>query len=159
LVPEFLDPTYPERARFAPYPGIPFPLGGTHFVGVAGIGQDAPDYNPADPALAGKLGVFRYDGMTPLDEIKKNRGLGNTIVMLQAPQARPAGVTPWMAGGGSTVRGVPEKNSVKPFVSATYNGKRGTYALMADGSVRFVAEDVKDDVFKAMCTVKGPTPD
>src|SRR5207302_6571866 len=78
LVPEFLDPSYPESARFAPYPGIPFALGGTHFVGIAGVGQDAPDYAAGDPAVASKLGVFGYDRMTPLDEVKKNRGLAQT---------------------------------------------------------------------------------
>jgi len=156
LVPEFLDPRYPDWARFAPYPGIPFPLGGTHFVGIAGVGQDAPDYAAGDPAVVAKLGVFGYDRMTSLEEIKKNRGLSITAVMVQVPYNGAAGVTPWMAGGGSTLRGVPEKDSVKPFVSTTNDGKRGTMLLMADGSVRFVAEDVKDDVFKALCTIKGP---
>jgi hypothetical protein len=61
-----------------------------------------------------------------------------------------------MAGGGSTLRGVPEKDSVKPFISTTHNGKAGTFLLMADGSVRFVGADVKDEVFKALCTIKGP---
>jgi Protein of unknown function (DUF1559) len=156
LVPEFLDPAYPEWARVAPYPGIPFPLGGTHFVGIAGIGQDAPDYTASDPAVVAKLGVFGYNRMTSLAEINKNRGLSATALMVQVPYDGPAGVTPWMAGGGSTIRGVPEKNSVKPFVSTGYNGKRGTFVLMADNSVRFVTEDIKDEVFQAMCTVKGP---
>jgi hypothetical protein len=159
LVPEFLDPAYPAATRFAPYPGIPVPLGGTHFVGIAGIGQDAPDYSAGDPAVVTKLGVFGYDRMTPLEEIQKNRGLSSTAVMVQVPYNGPAGITPWMAGGGSTIRGVPETNSAKPFVSTTHDGKRGTFVLMADGSVRFVAEDVKDEVFKAMCTIKGPAPD
>ena len=59
-----------------------------------------------------------------------------------------------MAGGGSTIRGVPEKNSVAPFVSTQYNGKAGTYALMSDGSVRFIAANVSDDVFKALSVIK-----
>jgi hypothetical protein len=159
LVPEFLDPTYPDWARFTPYPGIPFPLGGTHFVGLAGIGQDAADYPDNDPAVVTKLGVIGYNRMTSLEEIQKNHGLSNTAVVIQVPFDGPAGVTPWMAGGGSTVRGVPEKNSVKPFVATTYNGKRGTYLLMADSTVRFVSEDIKDEVFKALVTVKGPMPD
>ena len=60
-----------------------------------------------------------------------------------------------MAGGGSTIRGVPEKNSVKPFVATTYNGKRGTYALMADGSVRWISETIPDATFQAMVTKAG----
>ena len=96
----------------------------------------------------------RHDAF--LEDIKKGRGLSHTGVMVQVPYNGLAGVTPWMAGGGSTLRGVPETDSVKPFVSTTYNGKAGTYLLMADGSVRFVAADVKDEVFKALCTIKGP---
>jgi hypothetical protein len=60
-----------------------------------------------------------------------------------------------MAGGGSTIMGVPETGSVRPFVSTQRDGKRGTYALMADGSVRWISENISDDVFKALCTVKG----
>jgi len=44
---------------------------------------------------------------------------------------------------------------VKPFVSEQPDGKKGTIAIMADGSVRFIAENIPDDVFKAMCTIKG----
>ena len=57
-------------------------------------------------------------------------------------------------------------NSIAPFVLSKdrqgnpiqYQGRRGTYAAMADGSVRFIDQNVADDVFKAMCTVSGPTP-
>jgi hypothetical protein len=156
VVPEFLDPTSPEDAHVARYPGVPFALGGTHVVGITGVGQDAADYSASDMAVAAKLGVFGYDRRTSLDEIKKNRGLASTALMVQVPYNGPAGVTPWMAGGGSTIRGVPEKDSVKPFIATSYGGKRGTFLIMADGSVRFVGEDVKDEVFKAMCTIKGP---
>jgi Protein of unknown function (DUF1559) len=156
LIPEFLDPSYPEETRVARYPGMPFPLGGTHVVGIAGVGQDAADYSAADMTVAAKLGVFGYERRTSLEEIKKNRGLASTAVMVQVPYNGPAGITPWIAGGGSTIRGVPEKNSVKPFVATTHGGKRGTFLVMADGSVRFVAEDVKDEVFKALCTIGAP---
>jgi hypothetical protein len=151
IIPEFLDPSYPEWARRAAYPGVPFPLGGTHFVGIAGVGRGAAEYS-ADNPLAG---VFGYDRVTSLEEIRKNRGLANTAVMVQVPYDGPAGITPWMAGGGSTLRGLPETDSVKPFVIHSANGKAGTYLLMADGSVRFVGADVKDEVFKALCTIKG----
>ena len=77
------------------------------------VGQDAPEYSDSDPAAAARRGVFGYEHGTSLDEIKKNRGLSHTAVMVQVPSNGPAGVTPWMAGGGSTLRGVPEKDSVK----------------------------------------------
>jgi len=60
-----------------------------------------------------------------------------------------------------------DKNPLAPFLLGndknnkpmTYNGKRGTYALMTDGSVRFIDQNVNPDLFKAMCTVGGPVPD
>jgi hypothetical protein len=61
----------------------------------------------------------------------------------------------WMAGGGSTIRGVAEADSVRPFVCTTYNGKRGTYAIMANGDVRFIPETISDANFKALCTIAG----
>ena len=40
-----------------------------------------------------------------------------------------------------------------------HNGKRGTYAMMADGSVRFINQNISDNVFKAMCTIGGGAPE
>ncbi len=167
LVPQFLDPFYPEHARYVFYPSQGMEAAATHFVGIAGVGLDAADYAANDPATAHKRGVFGYDQSLRLDDVKAGRGLSNTILLIQVPHDGPAGVTPWLAGGGSTVRGVPEKNSVAPFVLGagrdgkpiTYNGRRGTFTLMTDGSVRFIAQDIADDTFKAMCTVKGPAPE
>src|SRR5262249_42999845 len=60
---------------------------------------------------------------------------------------------PWLAGGGSTIRGIPENNSIQPFLSANYNGKKGTMAGMADGSVRFIPENISQKVFQHLCVV------
>src|SRR5262249_37571225 len=35
------------------------------------------------------------------------------------------------------------------------DGKKGTIAIMASGDVRFIPDNIPDDVFKAMCTIKG----
>jgi hypothetical protein len=64
-----------------------------------------------------------------------------------------------LAGGGSTVEGVLEKDSIRPFVSPQADGKRGTLVVMADGSVRFISENISDDVFKALCTIQGGETD
>jgi hypothetical protein len=126
------------------------PTAATHYVGIAGIGADAAEYRSDDPATAKKLGIFGYDRATKLQDVTD--GAANTIMMAQVP---PTHKRPWMAGGGSTVEGERELGSVRPFVSPQPDGKRGTLAVMADGSVRFVSEDVKDDIFKALCTIKG----
>lgn len=157
LVPEFLDPRYPAALRSVNYPGLPLEVGATHYVGIAGIGPDAAEYRADDPAGVGKLGVFGYNRSTRLDTIQKGRGLSSTAVMVQIPQEIPVGMTPWLAGGGSTLRGIPETNSVQPFVGQ-HGDKRGTYVVMADGSVRFVSENISDAAFKALCTINGPAP-
>ncbi|MCI0743698.1 MAG: DUF1559 domain-containing protein [Gemmataceae bacterium] len=164
VVPQFLDPNYPLSAFFVSRADVPFDLAATHFVGIAGIGLDAADYPPDDPAYLTKRGVLGYEKGAKLDDVREGRGLSNAILMIQVPHDSLIGPTPWIAGGGSTLRGVPEKNSVAPFVLSadkngkpiTHNGKRGTYAVMTDGSVRFIDQNVSDAVFKAMATMKGP---
>ena len=85
--------------------------------------------------MAKKRGVFGNERITKFSDIKD--GLENTILILQVP---PDYKTAWLAGGGSTVRGVPETDSVRPFVCTDYNGKRGTFAIMCNGDVRFIRQ-------------------
>jgi flagellar basal body-associated protein FliL len=166
LVPEFLDPSYPLGSRRIVNSEMPFELAATHYVGIAGVGLDAADYPANDPEFDLKRGVLSYESSRGLKEIEQH-GLSNTVLMIQVPHDGPAGNTAWIAGGGSTLRGVPEKNSIAPFVLTTdkdgkaieHNGKLGTYAAMTDGSVRFISSKISDETFKAMCTAKGPAPD
>jgi hypothetical protein len=157
VIPEFIDPAYPAASRYATYPGLPLDVGATHFVGIAGIGSDAADYDANGTQMAGKRGILGYERSLALEKVKAGRGLSNTILLIEVPPNGPAGVTPWLAGGGSTLRGVPEQKSIQPFVY-THGNKRGTYVAMADGSVRFVTENISDAAFQAMCTVEGSAP-
>ncbi|HXG12756.1 MAG TPA: DUF1559 domain-containing protein, partial [Gemmataceae bacterium] len=152
LVPYFMAPGTPEAHWWITYPGAPGPVGTTHFVGVAGVGLDVadPEFAGRDPDWQKKIGVFGYDRVTKREDIKD--GPQNTIAVLQVP---PFFKAPWMAGGGGTVRGVPETDSVRPFVCTEYNGKAGTFAIMADFSVRFIPEDIPEEIFRAMCTING----
>jgi hypothetical protein len=156
IVPQFIDPTYPDFTRQAAVRDSPIDWGATHYVGMAGVGLDAASYKRGNPATRQFEGIFSYDGSATMEEVRKGRGQSNTIMMIQIPPT--AYISPWLAGGGATVRGVPEKNSVAPFVFATDRNKRGTYAMMADGSVRYIDQTISDEVFKAMCTVHGPAP-
>jgi hypothetical protein len=158
LVPEFIDPAYPLGARFTHDPRVPLDVAVTHFVGLSGIGVDSADPEfRADPANVLKLGIFGYDQPMPLKALE--RGASNTALMVQIPHDGLAPPGSWLAGGGSTVRGVPDKGSVKPFVSTQHKSQRGTMLLMADGSVRFVNKDVSDAAFKALILVRGGTPE
>lgn len=166
VVPAFLDPSYPDWSFFTNRPEIAFDLATTHYVGIAGVGLDAADYSPDDPAVVTKRGVLSYDNGAVLNEVKAGHGLSNTILAIQVPHDGLTGVNPWIAGGGSTLRGVPEKNSIAPFVLSKdkngnvieHNKKRGTFAVMTDGSVRFIDQGISDEVFQAMCTIQGPLP-
>jgi hypothetical protein len=148
LVPQYLDPQFPPNTWWVRYRGLNESVAATHFVGVAGIGMDAAEYDPNDPKVASKIGVFGYDRSTKLADIKNPSG---TILVLQVP---PTLKRPWMAGGGSTVQGVPETNSVQPFVCIQRDGKPGTLAIMADGAVRFISADIPESAFKAMCAYR-----
>jgi uncharacterized protein (TIGR03067 family) len=172
IVPQFLDPTYPDNTQQVAVGELPLDFAATHFVGIAGVGLDAASYKRGDPATAHKRGPLSYDDSASLDEIRAGRGLSNTILMVQVPHDGVTGVSPWIAGGGATLRGVPETNSIAPFVLSTDRNKntimystdggktkqRGTFVLMTDGSVRFIDQTIDEEVFKAMCTVGGPTP-
>jgi hypothetical protein len=150
LIPYFLASDSPPTAWWVNYPGMDYPVASTHFVGIAGIGLDAAGYSATDPAVAKKLGIFGYDRATKLEDVKD--GLDKTIVLLQVPTDVK---TCWLAGGGSTIRGVPEIDPVQPFVCTIYNGKQGTFAIMGDGKVRFISKDINPEVFKGMCTING----
>jgi hypothetical protein len=150
LIPPFLNVQNPENTWWIRYPGMNAEVAATNYVGIAGVGLDAADYRPDEPSTTTKLGVFGYERTTKTSEISD--GAANTIAIIQVP---PTFKRAWMAGGGSTVAGVPEKNSIRPFVSCTYKGKRGTMAIMADCTVRFISETISDEAFQALCTIKG----
>jgi prepilin-type processing-associated H-X9-DG protein len=149
-IPQFINPQYPRESWQARLPSLSgYDLGVTHYTALSGIGLDSAEWDENDPAVRKKLGLFGYDRSTKFDDI--HDGASNTIFLITTP---PNVARPWIAGGGATVQGVPEKNSIAPFV-ANHGGKRGAYVLMADGSVRFVAADVSDKVFQAMVTKAG----
>jgi hypothetical protein len=142
------------------YPGVDVPLAGTCWVGMAGVGYDAATYDDSSP----KRGVFGYDRVTKKEHVKDK--LAETIVLIMVP---PGNAAPWLAGGGATVRGVADadedKKPLEPFVCMTFrnttdrkspfDGKKGTLAIMGDGKVRFIPEDVPAADFLAMCTIAG----
>jgi len=154
VIPQFLAPLPPDKREgyYIQYPAQKnMPLAATHFVGMAGVGLDAAEYRAGDAATAKLRGIFGYDRETKADDIKD--GLGETILLIQVP---PAPKSPWIAGGGSTVRGVStDLDCLQPFVCAKYQGKDGTFAIMADGKVRFIPETIPAKTFQAMCTIAG----
>jgi hypothetical protein len=153
LVSHFLNPWSSRPTWWVPYANAGAPVAATHFVGIAGLGLDAAEYSRDDKSVADKIGVFHYDWQTDLKDVKKPEA---TIAILQVPYEEFK--TPWLAGGGSTVRGVAEDTGLDPFVCESFTHKdgtvkAGTYAIMANGDVRFIPRDIPKDVFLKMCSI------
>jgi uncharacterized protein (TIGR03067 family) len=154
VVPTFLARTRADTPFVVHYPGLYWDVGATHFVGIAGVGLDAAEGNPNSPRWLRKIGVFGYDRVTTKDDIRD--GLDRTILLIQVPTGPLDQKSPWLAGGGATVRGVSEDETcLQPFICAERDGKPGTYAIMCDGKVRWIPADLKPDMFRAMCTING----
>jgi uncharacterized protein (TIGR03067 family) len=161
-VPPFTLPTAPEAGpAYITFPGMPGELlAATHFVGISGVGLDAAEYGNDNP----KRGIFGWDRVTRKDDVKD--GLDKTIALLLVRGEHKA---PWLAGGGATVRSISDNDEdgkpIAPFVCTTYpgkpdapskfDGKRGTIAIMADGKVRFIPEDIPAATLRALCTIAG----
>ena len=143
VVDEFLDPRVPmRRGEAGPYLGLAL----THFVGMGGVGYDAPTL----PANHPRAGIFGYDRTTKASDIRD--GAGQTILLIEVYDV----YGPWVCGGGATVR--PAQRP--PYIGVTgafgSPGKpEGVYVLMADGSVRYLSKSIDPRVFEALCTIAG----
>ncbi|MGL4554396.1 MAG: DUF1559 domain-containing protein, partial [Gemmataceae bacterium] len=159
LVPQLLATSHGLGDPMLSYPGSgDLPVATTNWVGMAGLGLDAAEYDGANK----KRGVFGYDRETKKDEVAD--GLDQTVALILSP-GNPK--TPWLVGGGATVRAVDEAdaNPLAAFVCMTYpadpnrkskwDGQRGTLAIMGDGRLRFLPATLPPETFKAMCTVDG----
>lgn len=154
-IPAFVNTATANNAPRVQWTSVREPLGATHFVGIAGLGLDSPSLPAGGDAAS--LGVFGYDRVTKVSDIKD--GPENTIAVLQIPSNTQG---PWIAGGGSTVRGIPAgPNPLEAFVvgeiqnPATNKKEQGTLAIMADGQVRFIPASMKPEIFRALCTIAG----
>jgi prepilin-type processing-associated H-X9-DG protein len=139
-VPTLVCPAAPgARAEHQP--------GWTWYVGVAGVGPDAPTLPLGHP----RSGLFGYDRQTPPGAIRD--GAANTLALVETGEANG----PWTAGGPATLRAVdparrPHLGRGRPF-GGLHPG--GAMVAMADGSVRFVRESIDPAVFEALATVAG----
>ena len=79
-------------------------------------------------------------------------GLANTIYLIQTP---PGPQQPWIAGGGATVRGFDEADPMAGYKYTHPGGKDGTYALMGNGTVRFLPANIDKKVLLALGTRAG----
>jgi hypothetical protein len=145
----FLCPANPRWGALGE-PGL------THFVGVAGLGRDAATLRATDR----KAGFFGYDRVITPRDIKD--GTSNTIMVIETS----ADNGPWAAGGRPTVRGVdpddvPFLGRGRPFGTVHYapqfvgRPQAPANAVLADGSVRTLAESISARTFETLATIAG----
>lgn len=140
-IPEFLNPAVEGRVSPQNYPA-------THFVGVAGVGDDAADL-PVDHPRAG---VFGNSRTTRLEDIRD--GASNTLMVL--------GVTSdlgsWAAGGSATVRPLTHE----PYVNGPDGFGTGSpdrmLVLKADGSVAEMSAATDPRIFRRMAAMSDGLP-
>ncbi len=105
----------------------------THYVGIAGVGEDAPKLDIKHE----RAGIFGYDRQTRIRDITD--GTSNTVAVSEASGK----IGPWGAGGPSTIRGFAKR----PYINGPDGiggpwSSRGCQMLFVDGSVRFISENI-----------------
>jgi len=131
------------RRRIAPFQNPDLAAAGSdrypagHFVGVAGVGADAPRLEKSHP----RAGIWGYERRTTVDDVKD--GLSNTLLLLGREQQLHS----W-ADGAHSVRGL----SAEPYVGGPdgfgTGHPDGMYGLLADGSVKFLSKETAPVVFR-----------
>ena len=133
------NPVYDDRAR----------QDVTSYVGMAGIGSEAPRLPSGDP----KAGVWGYQRQTRLSQMTD----GDAFTILLAETGLDCG--PWMAGGPPTVRGLDPDGQPLLGPGGQFGGLHpgGCQVAVADGKVRFISDGVDPDVLASQVTVaEGP---
>lgn len=139
----FVCPSAPDEQR-APRPTL------LSYVGIAGLGADAPGLPSGHP----RAGVFGEDRATRMADI--HDGMSRTTMLSESS----IGLAPWTAGGPSSVRGVDPATRPHLGPGRTFGGYHpgGANLAMADGSVRYVRDTIDPAVFEAMSTIAGREP-
>jgi len=121
-------------------------FGMTHYVGVAGLTEKGPTSKVTDNDIAG---VFAYDRQTQIRDITD--GTSNTMMVVEVSKD----VGPWAQGGKSTIRPFIKKPYFKgpDGIGGPQPGANGV--LMADGSVRMVADNIDNAAVEALTTIGG----
>jgi prepilin-type processing-associated H-X9-DG protein len=120
----------------------------THYAGMAGVGEDAPDLEKGHP----RAGIFGHNRKVGIRDITD--GTANTIAAMNVK----AKLGPWAAGGSPTIRALTKEPYINGPDGIGGNFGGGANFLFADGSVRFISENVDPKVMRALATMAGQEP-
>jgi len=118
-----------------------------HYVGVAGVGTDAPSLPKSNP----RSGIFGVNRRTTRDDIRD--GTANTLMVLGVDSSPDS----WASGAGA-MRGL----SAEPYLHGPDHfgtGQAdGMFALMADGSVKFLSSQTDPKLLRRMAAMADGLP-
>jgi prepilin-type processing-associated H-X9-DG protein len=122
-------------SAYHPAPGEPAL---TQYVGLGGLGTDAPTLPKTDP----RAGFFGYDRVINRDDV--TRGLTETMMVTE----RAGAIGPWAAGGPATVTGVNPHD--QPYVPRQFGGLHpgGANTLFSDGHAAFISDRAAPQVWE-----------
>lgn len=123
-----------------------FPV--THYVGVGGVGPDAPALPASDP----RAGVFGYHRTLRLEDIPD--GASNTAAIFGVYDR----LGPWAAGGPSTIRPLTQRPYINGPDGFGSGQPHGMLVGMADGSVRFVSAEIDPVVLEQLVAISDGAP-
>lgn len=117
----------------------------THYVGISGVGDDAAML----PKNSKRAGIFGVNRQTRIRDITD--GTSNTLMTSEAS----GDFGPWMAGGNATMRSFTKQPYINgpDGIGGPYTG--GCNMGLADGSVRFVSENIDPKILEALATMAG----
>ena len=115
------------------------------YVGIAGLGAKAAEL----PLANKKVGTFGYNRKIRFRDVTD--GTSTTIGITEIKK----GFGNWARGGKSSIRAV----TTKPYINGPdgigSDFRGGMHALLLDGSVRFISENIDPTVFEALITIHG----
>lgn len=117
------------------------------YVGVLGVGPDAGVLSRKDA----QAGFWSYQELTTSADITD--GKNHTLTYVESHTQ--AGC--WLACGSATMRHIDSDDQPYLGPSRAFGGLHpgGTQGVLADGSVRFISEEVDSEIFSALCTIAG----
>jgi prepilin-type processing-associated H-X9-DG protein len=114
----------------------------THYVGMAGVGEDAPEL----PVRHARAGIFGYDRKTRFRDVLD--GTSNTIMLTETNEVD----IPW-AAGGQTLKSLTQEPYINGPDGIGSPTPGGCNVLMADGSVRFISEHTDPEMMRRLAAM------